>query len=69
MLHPFYQQNNLVAEAEYVSNLNSYYGDMGTSSSGMVTNDFFQDVYILEDKKTVEVLHPCLPAADSSLLL
>ena len=50
-----YQQNNLVAEAEYVSNLNSYYGDMGTSSSGMVTNDFFQDVYILEDKKIVEV--------------
>ena len=50
-----YQANNLTAEVMYVSNLNAYYGETGTSSSGMVTNDYSQDVYAFEDQAMLEV--------------
>ncbi len=50
-----YQQNNLIAEVQYVSNLNAYYGGNEMSSSGILTNDFSQDVYSLEDKTLLEI--------------
>ena len=37
-----YQQNNLIAEVQYVSNLNAYYGGNEMSSSGILTNDFLK---------------------------
>ena len=54
-LYQNYQKNNLQAETQVVSNINSYFGDTGVSSSGVVTNDFSQDVYALEEQKIVEV--------------
>ncbi len=54
-LYQNYQKNNLQAETQVVSNINSYFGDTGVSSSGVVTNDFSQEVYALEEQKIVEV--------------
>ncbi len=50
-----YQKNNLTAEVQLVSNISSYVGENGMSSSGIVTNDFSQDVYILDEKTITEV--------------
>ncbi len=50
-----YQKNNLSAEVRLVSNINSYVGESGMSSSGIVTNDFSQDVYALDEKTITEV--------------
>ena len=55
MAYRNYQNNNLTAETQVVSNLNSYFGENGMSSSGILTNDFSQEVYALEDKKILEV--------------
>ncbi|MCI8483381.1 MAG: HlyD family efflux transporter periplasmic adaptor subunit [Lachnospiraceae bacterium] len=50
-----YQNSNLTAEVEQVSDLNSYYSEGEMSSSGIVTNDQSQDVYALEEKTITEV--------------
>ena len=50
-----YQNNSQEVEVFYVSDLNNYYYENGTSSSGMVTNDMSQDVYALSDKTILEV--------------
>ena len=50
-----YQQNNLTAEVYYVSNMQGYFGESGMSSSGIVTNDYSQEVYALDDKTVTEV--------------
>lgn len=51
-----YQDKNLVAEVQPVSNINwGYWGDSETSY-GMVTNDSSQEIY-LEDSKTVKEIY------------
>lgn len=54
-IYQHYQNNNLTAEVETVSDLNSYYSEGEMSSSGIVTNDQSQDVYALEEKTITEV--------------
>lgn len=54
-LYQDYQFNSLTAEVQSVSNLNMYYGGSEMSSSGMLTNDYSQEVYPLEDKNILEV--------------
>ncbi len=54
-LYQNYQFNSLTAEVRSVSNLNMYYGGTEMSSSGMLTNDYSQEVYPLEDKNILEV--------------
>ena len=54
-LYQNYQFNSLTAEVQPVSELNMYYGESEMSSSGMLTNDYFQEVYPLEDKNIEEV--------------
>lgn len=49
------QWNSLTAEVQSVSSLNGYYGDMEMSSSGVLTNDYSQEVYPLDDKNIEEV--------------
>ena len=54
-LYQNHQFNSLTAEVQSVSNLNMYYGGTEMSSSGMLTNDYSQEVYPLEDKTILEV--------------
>lgn len=54
-LYQNYQFNSLVAEVYSVSNLNMYFGESEIASSGILTNDYSQDVYPLEDKTIEEV--------------
>ena len=49
------QKNSLSAEVQSVSDLNWYYGGEEMTSYGTVTNDFYQDVYLLEDQTVAEV--------------
>lgn len=50
-----YQQKNLVAEVQPVSNINwGYWGDSQTSY-GMVTNDSSQEIYLADSKKVKQV--------------
>lgn len=52
----YFQMKKLTAEVQNVSNLNWGYGGSETSSSGMVTNDQSQDVFLLESQSVQEVL-------------
>lgn len=51
----WYRSENTVAEVQSVSNLNWGYSGNQMSSSGMVTNDMSQDVYLLESQTIEEV--------------
>lgn len=51
-----WQQNNkLTAQVQPVENLVWYYGGNEMTSSGMVTNDFYQDVYLIDGQTIAEV--------------
>lgn len=50
-----HQSNSMTAEVQPVSSLNWYYGGDEMTSYGMVTNDFYQDVYLLDDQTISEV--------------
>lgn len=54
-LYQNYQWNSLTAEVQSVSSLNMYFGDMEMSSGGILTNDYSQEVYLLDDKNIEEV--------------
>lgn len=49
------QQNTLVAEVQPVENLNWGYGGNQMTSYGMVRNDFYQDVYLINGQTVKEV--------------
>ncbi len=51
----WHQKNNLTAEVYYVSDLSWYYGGSEMTSYGMVTNDFYQDVYLVDGQTVSEV--------------
>lgn len=50
-----YQNESQEAEVQTVSDLNMYYGESEMSSSGIVDNDLYQDVYLLDEKNISEV--------------
>lgn len=54
-LYRWYRLQNTVAEVQSVSNLNMGFGSGEMSSSGIVTNDMSQDVYLLESQTIEEV--------------
>ena len=51
----WHQKNSLTAKVQSVSELSWYYGGEEMTSYGMVTNDFFQDVYLIENQSISEV--------------
>lgn len=55
MAYKNYQNESQEAEVQTVSELNMYYGENEMSSSGIVDNDLYQDVYLLDEKNISEV--------------
>lgn len=51
----WYQRNNLTASVESVENLIWYYEGESMNSYGMVTNDFYQDVFLMDQHSIAEV--------------
>ncbi len=52
----WHQKNNLTAEVQSVSNLTWYYSGEEMTSYGRVTNDFYQDVYLIPNQTISEIL-------------
>ncbi len=50
-----HQKSSLTADVESVSDLSWYYGGEEMTSYGMVTNDFYQDVYLIENQSVTQV--------------
>lgn len=50
-----HQKNSLTADVQRVSDLSWYYGGEEMTSYGMVTNDFYQDVYLIENQSVTQV--------------
>lgn len=49
------QKSSLTAEVQSVSNLNWYYSGEEMRSYGRVTNDFYQDVYLIQNQTISEI--------------
>lgn len=51
----WHQKNSLMAEVQSVSNLTWYYSGEEMTSYGRVTNDFYQDVYLIQNQTVSQV--------------